>query len=68
MHTQETVAIIGSLPEGLANTMVPAIRMYPELNSMLNHGMHIESCKQIMISPGRYLLTFIFRYNSTVAA
>lgn len=63
MHTQQTVTIIGSLPDGLANTMVPAITMYPELNSLLNHGMYIDSFRQKQISPGRYLLTFNFRYN-----
>ncbi len=69
MHTQEVVTVIGRLPDGLTNaTMEPVIKMYPELNSMLNHGMYIESCKQRLISPGRYILTLIFRYNNTEAA
>lgn len=59
MQTQEIITLITRLPKEIKE---PVVKKYPELNSLLNNGMYIESCQQTLIADDRYILTFIFKY------
>lgn len=61
-HKQEVVTLIVQIPKKSSN---PTLKHYPELNTLFEKGMYIETSSQCRLSKKQYSITFVFRHYNT---
>lgn len=65
MNTQQVVSLIVTLPKSAHLGANETIIHYPELNSYFEQDMYIENIHQTLLSDGKCLVTFLFRYDTS---
>lgn len=63
MKAQEIITIFLDIPNNAT------MKTYPELEEWINKGMYVESFQQTQsTSTGKYIITFVLRYNNVSKA